>query len=89
MVLLSISIETILSYIFLGIAIVVLLAAFIFRVMKRRHAADITELFAAAFFLAFAVQTFLTSVTSVTNILFLSLAVLLAVYKVIFFVRGK
>ena len=84
-----IAVETILSYTFLGMAIAALLAAFILRVMKKRHAADITELFAAAFFLAFAVQTFLTSVTSATNILFLSLAVLLAIYKVIFFVRGK
>ena len=84
-----ISVETIFSYIFLGLAVGALLIAFILRLMKRRHAADIAELFAAAFFVAYAVQTFLTSITSAVNILFLSLAVLLAIYKIIFFVKGK
>ena len=84
-----VSVETILSYIFLGLAIGALLIAFIVRLFKRRHAADIAELFAVAFFLAYAVQTFLTSVTSALNILFLSLGISVAIYKIIFFVKGK
>ena len=84
-----ISVETILSYIFLGLALGALLVAFIVRLSKRRHAADIAELFAVAFFLAYVVQTFLTSVTSAFNILFLSLGIIVAVYKIIFFVKGK
>ena len=84
-----VSVETILSYIFLGLAAGALLVAFIIRLMKRRHAADIAELFAVAFFLAYVVQVFFTSVTSAFNILFLSLGIILAIYKIIFFVKGK
>ena len=84
-----ISIETVLSYVFLGLTTAALVTALILRLIKLRHAADIAELFTVAFFLAYVVQTFLTSIASPFNILFLSLGIILAVYKIIFFVKGK
>ena len=82
-------IQALLCFIFIGLAIATLIAAFVVRLIKIRHIADILELFAAGFFLIFCAQYWITYGYSIFTILLISLSVLVAIYKVIFFIRGK
>ena len=94
-----ISVPQVLRFSFIATALLSLLAALIFRLMKKRHVADILELFAAGFFFAytipFLVQFKYFNADSYTNlenwsqIIIFTLALTLAIYKIIFFVRGK
>ena len=54
-----------------------------------RHVADIMELFATGFFVLYTAEMWIAFGYSMFNVLLLSLAVVLAVYKIIFFIRGK
>ena len=82
-------IQTLFCFIFIGLAIATLVAAFIFRLIKIRHIADILELFASGFFIIYCAQYWITYGYSIFTILLLSLSVVVAIYKVVFFFRGR
>ena len=84
-----INIQTVLSYVFIGLTLATLTAALIIRLFKLRHVADIMELFATGFFVLYTAEMWIAFGYSMFNVLLLSLAVVLAVYKIIFFIRGK
>ncbi|MBR0295373.1 MAG: hypothetical protein IJQ67_05680 [Bacilli bacterium] len=76
--------------VFLAASIVSMITVFVLRIIRLRHAADIAELFATAFFMAYAIQNWICYPNAtLINIMLSSLAGLVVVYKIIFFIRGK
>ena len=84
---------------FVVLTLIFLILALVFRLMRKRKISDVMELFAVGFFFAYSLQFFFTfnftspnSYTNPNNIAYMGLfivSIVLVIYKIIFFVRGR